>query len=661
MTSAAPSGKPQAGLSIRVHILGARRTLAMAKQMDVHRPVDIGTDFLGYRIEELIGLGGMGVVFRAYDLRLKRPVALKLVAPSLALDESFRARFARETELVMSLEHPNVVPIYDAGDVDGRVYLAMRLVDGTDLGSLLRVEGALEPARAMAICAQIASALDAAHTSGLVHRDVKPSNVLLDRSEHVYLADFGLTRRLDDQMGDPGEDRSIGTPAYLAPEQLDGRPVDGRADVYSLGCLLYECLTGERVFPRGSRLAEAWAHLEEEPPRASQRRPNLPEAVDRVISRAMGKERGERYPTCAALVAAAEGALGVRRPARFGRRAAVAVAAIVVAIAASLVVAFVVRGGRGPAAPPRAHDNTLVRIDPRTNAVQRVIDVRRQPMAVAASGRTVWVYSHAAGVVLEVDAQTNRVRQTTPISVSPVDLRPVTGPVLAADASGAWIVGVDKRGRSLLTLVLAGGERRDYVLGRRPEAVATGLGAVWVLGGGAPDDRLFRLDPATGTMTVQARFPTSSRVDSLTVGFRDVWVVSSSTATLYRVDPRLAAVDRVDLGQTAGRPAAEFGYVWVGLSDGGGDTVLVDPQTLTWSSLGCCGVGVSIGGFGSVWGYDVSDGEVQRWSPSTYALSHVVQVTDAPFYDGSCLTSIAAGADAVWLTLASAVNYACNF
>ena len=260
--------------------------------MDVHQPVDIGTDFLGYRIEELIGRGGMGVVYRAFDLRLKRPVALKLVAPSLALDERFRERFARETELVMSLEHPNVIPIYDAGDVDGRLYLAMRLVDGTDLGSLLRAEGALEPARAVPICAQIASALDAAHARGLVHRDVKPSNVLLDSTEHVYLADFGLTRRLDDQPGDPGDDRSIGTPAYLAPEQIDAQSVDGRADVYSLGCVLYECLTGERVFPRGSRLAEAWAHLEEEPPRASRRRPELPEAIDRVISRGDGEGAG---------------------------------------------------------------------------------------------------------------------------------------------------------------------------------------------------------------------------------------------------------------------------------------------------------------------------------------------------------------------------------
>src|SRR6476646_2213349 len=189
--------------------------------MDVYQPVGIGSDFLGYRIEELIGRGGMGVVYRAYDLRLKRPVALKLVAPSLARDERFRDRFARESELVMSLEHPHVVPIYDAGDVDGRVYLAMRLGDGSDLGSLLREEGALEPARAMAICRQVAAALDAAHARGLVHRDVKPSNVLLDTSEHVYLADFGLTRRLDDESG-AAEDRSVGTPAYLAPEQLEG-------------------------------------------------------------------------------------------------------------------------------------------------------------------------------------------------------------------------------------------------------------------------------------------------------------------------------------------------------------------------------------------------------------------------------------------------------
>jgi serine/threonine protein kinase len=281
--------------------------------VSIHTQDEIGTDFVGYRIEALIGRGGMGVVYRAYDLRLKRVVALKLVAPELALDERFRGRFARESELAMSLEHPNVVPIYDAGDVDGRLYLAMRNVEGTDLGALLRGEAKLEPARALAIAGQVGNALDAAHARGLVHRDVKPSNVLLDQDEHVYLADLGLTQRLEEHGQRAGENRSVGTPAYLAPEQIEGRPVDGRADVYSLGCLLYECLTGESPFAADSRLAVAWAHLEEEPPSASERNPDLPEAIDAVIRKGMAKAPEERYPTCAALIAAAEAALGLRQ------------------------------------------------------------------------------------------------------------------------------------------------------------------------------------------------------------------------------------------------------------------------------------------------------------------------------------------------------------
>jgi WD40 repeat protein len=271
--------------------------------MSTQNPVEIGADFVGYRIEELIGQGGMGVVYRAYDLRLRRTVALKLIAPELALDERFRERFARETELAMALEHPNVVPIHDAGDADGRLYLAMRLVEGTDLKALL--VRPLEPAGALAICGQVANALDAAHAKGLVHRDVKPSNVLLDANEHVYLADFGLTRRLEDQGLQAGEGRSVGTPAYLAPEQIEGKPVDGRADVYALGCMLFECLTGSVPFRRSSRLATAWAHLEEEPPRPSAERPELPTALDAVIARALAKEPEERYESCRELVQAA--------------------------------------------------------------------------------------------------------------------------------------------------------------------------------------------------------------------------------------------------------------------------------------------------------------------------------------------------------------------
>ena len=215
--------------------------------------IGIGSEFVGYRIDELIGRGGMGVVYRAYDLRLKRTVALKLIAPELALDRRFRERFAREAEVAMSLEHPNVVPIHDAATSTvastSRCATSRERNAGAPPGG-----GALDPARSLAICGQVANALDAAHAKGLVHRDVKPSNVLLDAGEHVYLADFGLTRRLDEQGGPAGEDRSVGTPAYLAPEQIEGGPVDGRADVYSLGCLLYECLTGR---PR-SPAARGW-------------------------------------------------------------------------------------------------------------------------------------------------------------------------------------------------------------------------------------------------------------------------------------------------------------------------------------------------------------------------------------------------------------------
>ena len=230
-----------------------------------HAAASIGAELLGYRVDELLGRGGMGVVYRAYDPKLKRAVAIKLLAPTLADDERFRERFLAETELAASLEHPNVVPIHDAGEDDGQLYLVMRFVEGGDLRRLLDAEAPLEPERAVAICSQVASALDAAHARGLVHRDVKPSNVLLDADGHAYLADFGLTGSLGEDGGAPPL-VFLGTPAYVAPEQIRGEPVDGRADLYSLGCLLHECLSGEAPFARDSDAAVLYAHLEDEPP-----------------------------------------------------------------------------------------------------------------------------------------------------------------------------------------------------------------------------------------------------------------------------------------------------------------------------------------------------------------------------------------------------------
>ena len=279
--------------------------------MQVSDDPRVGTELAGYRIESLLGFGGMSVVYLAEDLTLKRRVALKLLAAHLAEDESFRDRFLDESELAASIDHPNIVPIYEAGTTDDDLlFIAMRYVEGRDLKERLRL-GRLDPADATGIVAQVASALDAAHSRGLVHRDVKPSNVLLDigarpdGSDHVYLADFGITKRVSEEPGIGDDGHMLGTIDYLAPEQIAGEEIDGRADVYSLGCVLYECLVGQPPFRRDSELAVVFAHLEAEAPPASAERPELPAALDAVIARALAKEPEQRYPSCRELAHAA--------------------------------------------------------------------------------------------------------------------------------------------------------------------------------------------------------------------------------------------------------------------------------------------------------------------------------------------------------------------
>jgi WD40 repeat protein/tRNA A-37 threonylcarbamoyl transferase component Bud32 len=270
----------------------------------------LGTELAGYRVESVLGQGGMSVVYLAEDRRLKRKVALKLLAPDLAEDMAFRERFLRESELAASIDHPNIVPIYEAGASDDLLFIAMRYVEGSDLRERLR-QGRLEPGEAIPMLAQVASALDAAHARGLVHRDVKPSNVLLDTgarpdgSDHVYLADFGLMKRLSEKTGLGDDSQLMGTIDYVAPEQIAGDETDGRADIYSLGCVLYECLVGEPPFPRDTDVAVVFAHLDAEPPVASEKRPELPLALDAVIGRALAKEAEERYRSCRELARAA--------------------------------------------------------------------------------------------------------------------------------------------------------------------------------------------------------------------------------------------------------------------------------------------------------------------------------------------------------------------
>jgi Protein kinase domain len=636
--------------------------------MDVSEPVGSGSDFLGYRIEELLGRGGMGVVYRAYDLRLKRPVALKLVAPALARDERFRERFARESELVMSLEHPNVVPIYDAGDIDDCVYLAMRLVDGRDLGSLLRAEGALEPLRAIAICSQIAAALDAAHARGLVHRDVKPSNVLLDASEHVYLADFGLTRRLDDEWIDPGLDRSIGTPAYLAPEQLACGPVTSSVDVYSLGCVLYECLTGKAVFPRSSRLAVAWAHLEDEPPKPSLQRLELPQAVDAVIAQAMAKEPEQRHPNCGALVDAAGEALGLGTPRAAGRRRTLLLAggvAIAIAVAAAVIATTLAHGApKTVTPPPRSDANTLVRINPWTKKITaRVRNVGLEPMVAAGSGRYVWVYGEKGGTIAEVDTRTNRVvKMTVGSSNPPAECCGLfSGPVLAADASGAWFVSGGLVGEPQLVHVPVNvkGRRQRYPLPVTPTGVAVGDGFVWIVGRTSREDEVLRFDPAHGRVTGRSRLPASARIDSIAFGYGWVWASSSARATLYRIDPNFRRrTRRVKVAHSrAARPEIFTGTVLVRVKGGGGRQLFIDPATLTQDGPSYVTDDPSneeqVGGFHLSWWYDWYTGDVY-WEKISNApeIPHEIRVTSSPTLDGPCLTSITTAYRSIWVTVA---------
>jgi tRNA A-37 threonylcarbamoyl transferase component Bud32 len=283
----------------------------------------IDTEFAGYHIEALIGRGGMGAVYRARHLRLGRHVALKVLIPDLAEDATFRERFIRESQMAAGFEHPNVIPIYDADEEDGVLYIAMRYVEGSDLKSVLERKGAISPERTLSIIEQTASALDAAHSRGLVHRDVKPANILIaDPGDRVYLTDFGVAKQTT-SSGLTKTGWFLGTVNYAAPEQIEGKPVSPATDVYALGCVVYECLAGSAPFVKESDVAVIHAHLLEPPPALSGNRPDLPAALDTIVSTALAKAPQLRYATCAALVGALRGALVQAPPAQTEAAAAI--------------------------------------------------------------------------------------------------------------------------------------------------------------------------------------------------------------------------------------------------------------------------------------------------------------------------------------------------
>ena len=624
----------------------------------------IGTEFLGYRIDALLGRGGMGVVYRAWDLRLKRNVALKLVAPELSEDERFRERFLGESELAASLDHPNVIPIYNAGEHEGQLYLAMRYVEGSDLKALLP-EGPLDPGRAIAICSQVAAALDAAHARGLVHRDVKPSNVLLDAQEHVYLADFGLSRRLAEQAPELEATLSLGTPAYVAPEQIEGAEVDAQADVYSLGCLLHECLTGEAPFPRESELAVLWAHLNDPPP--------APAGLEEVMAKTLAKRPEERYASCTELVNAAREALGLG--ARRDRRPLVLAGTGLLVAAAALTTGLVLAYGNDGATTPKAdltvRNNSLVRIDPEDTKIGAVTAVGRGPEAVAIGGNTVWTYNWDDRTVSAVDESTNLVEQTASITGFP----PFTiGNSIAADADGAWVIS-SLAGKGLLTHLRLGEFRpRESGFSWDPISVAVGEGAVWVAAKDIRGSAVLKIDPTTGSVLDATRLR-GALVDEqsqfrdvqwLAVGNGAVWAVQGGT--LFRIDPRTGRVTgRLNLPvHETGGIAAGNGAVWVMVFDAirRNGVVRIDPRTMRLTarvfspsvaggsnSAGYAGNALAIGE-DAVWWSGGDAGVVWKIDPRTSKIASTTRVTrPIESFSDKAPYGITAGPGGVWVAV----------
>jgi streptogramin lyase len=590
----------------------------------------IGTELLGYRVDSAIGRGGMSVVYLAEDLRLRRRVALKLLSPALAADEAFRVRFLEESQLAASLDHPNVVPIYEAGDAGDELYIAMRYVEGQDLKQLLR-DGALPPERALRICAQVADALDFAHARGLVHRDVKPSNVLLDPKEHVYLADFGLTKRVGEtRTAEPG---LFGTIDYIAPEQIRGEEVDGRADVYALGCLLYECLDGAPPLRRGSDAATLYAHLEETPPA-------LP-GLEQVLPRALAKDPADRYQTCGELIDAAREALGIAKPRPNLWPLAAAVVGLAL-IAAGLLAYFATRGGSTAAAAV----GQLVRIDPETNAATQAGRIGEGASAVSASAEAVWIAAYRESKLWRVNPRTLAITEVTANgapqdvaihgdtvyvggngptefagNVTEYDVRtgarnqsldlPSCVKSVVAGPVGVWAspcpmiarLSFSGKPRVVRTLTPPLPTTRDAAHDRESlNDMALGLGALWVIGD-ALDPRLWRLDPRTGRILRTTRLPGTFAPYRVATGAGAVWVTDQLNDRVARVDPASGrVVAQIPVGRGAGGVSVGAGAVWVtGSLDG--TVSRIDPRSnLVVASIRVTGhpKDVSVGG-GSVW------------------------------------------------------------
>jgi DNA-binding beta-propeller fold protein YncE len=608
----------------------------------------IGSTLAGYRLDALIARGGMGVVYRATQLALDRPVALKVIARHLADDESFRQRFLSESQLAARLDHPGVVPVYDAREEDGELMVAMRLVEGGDLKKRLRQDGPLPAAEAVELLEQVAAALDAAHAAGIVHRDVKPQNILLEGGR-AYLTDFGLAKAL----GDSGVLSGVsiaGTAEYMSPEQWQGREVGPAADVYSLGCVLYEAVTG--IVP--------FARREDEPG------PRMPRGLDRVIERAVSKDPAKRHAGAGAMIDAArrvEGSTpaetqvlsetadkatlrlgddstgegeelgGWRRWRRHyaGLFAAwLIVPLVVVAVGAIVAGLILFLGGGGPsvsapipvgAGPLRLTagqggvwvtsetDGTLSRLDPQSGEVVSggVVRLPRGIAGVATGAGSVWVASPRTGEVLRIDPANEAVLARIGVGGHPG--------AIAFGGGRVWVA--DEDGRGITAINAAGG--RVFKTGIAPHAaplrLAVGAGGLWVSNASTGAVRRIDLGSAVAGPPIRAgRGPAG-----LTVAGGVVWVADSRSDTVTRLDPATHTLlgEPIAVGAAPGGIDAGTETVWVANSgDGTVSRIEIESGEIDGGPIG---VGSDPGavavGEEAVWVADNGDGAVTRIEP----------------------------------------------
>ena len=615
-----------------------------------------GREVGGYEIDILLGRGGMGAVYRARDVELGRTVALKVLAPEFANNERFRERFLRESKLAASLDHPHIVPIFQAGEAEGVLFLAMRYVEGTDLARLVADEGPLDPGRVIALAEQAASALDAAHEQGLVHRDVKPSNMLIARSagrEHCYLADFGLTKRTGSISGLTATHHVAGTLDYIAPEQIRGAEVDARTDVYSLACVLHECLTAAPPFERATDVAVLWAHVHEEPPLVTSRRPELPKAIDAVLARGLAKEPGDRYASCGELVAAARSAFApehvIARPSRL-RATMFAVAAL--AVGAAIAVGAFLAFGRGSETGVTVTPNSVAVIDPATNEVVDDINVGVDPEAIAVGRNAVWVANKEDETVSRIDPKTRLVGGAIHLDDYPTDLVLGGGDLWVALGSSTAVQRVPAASNHALPPIAALG--KAPACGSPGSSVAFGGGFVWYACEFAD---LGRVDPGARTGTsigydsgiLESASSANPAFTDVAYGLGRVWLVNKSENAVIEIDDG-RFVRPISVG--AGPVAIAVGQnsLWVACFDD--DTVWRiaihepgQPPTLRSITVGDGPADVAVGE-GAVWVLNRNDGTVSRIDPDRNEVVATIEIGHEP-------RRVAAGGNAVWVSVAA--------